>query len=330
MSALSLLSTTQMPVRHGLPLWLSMWGNLSGRAGVPLRWDALDSAVFDGQIEYTEIGRLRLCKLKATPHKVIRSRVDPANGDSRGYKIVVQVRGASTVEQSGRSVILAPGQWTVYDTGRPYSVSNPDLTEQHVVIVPREVFSGARFEMDSCTARGFSARMGVGRLACDMVRIALEEFSQRQLQSTDELADAVLRLFQHALLDSSGHESHSSRTELLRDRIKTYIEDHVRDPGLSMHRLARDLNHTKRNLHRVFEAEGETISAFIWRTRLEASRRALVNPALAHRSITDIAYGCGFSSSAHFSRSFKDAYGMSPREYRNSLPDFVPLPLPDK
>jgi AraC-like DNA-binding protein len=311
------LSTSEMPARSGLPLWLSLWGTLSGRGAVPLRSDAFDSPTFDGQIEYAEIGLLRLCRLKATPHRVARYRVAPAHAAARGFKIVVQIRGASTVSQSGRTAMLAPGEWTVYDTGKPYCVSNPEATEQHVVILPRDSFASARFQMDSITARRYSARMGVGRLACSMVGLALEEVSRQQLQSTDELSDTVLRLFQHAILECNGHETHASRTALLRDRIKTYIENHLRDPGLSINHLARELNYTKRNLHRVFESEGQTISAFIWRTRLELSRRALVNPSLEHRSITDVAYGCGFSSSAHFSRSFKEAFGMSPRDYRH-------------
>ena len=39
-------------------------------------------------------------------------------------------------------------------------------------------------------------------------------------------------------------------------------------------------------------------------------------PALAHRTITEIAMGCGFGNSAHFSRAFKAYAGMSPSEFR--------------
>jgi AraC-like DNA-binding protein len=31
-----------------------------------------------------------------------------------------------------------------------------------------------------------------------------------------------------------------------------------------------------------------------------------------------LAYGCGFSSQAHFARRFKDRHGMSPRDYRRA------------
>ena len=33
-------------------------------------------------------------------------------------------------------------------------------------------------------------------------------------------------------------------------------------------------------------------------------------------SLTDVAFACGFNSSAHFSRAFKSRYGIAPRELR--------------
>lgn len=56
--------------------------------------------------------------------------------------------------------------------------------------------------------------------------------------------------------------------------------------------------------------------SYIWHRRLERIRHDLANPALAGTSITEIAFGRGFSSSTHFSRSFRESYGVSPRVYR--------------
>jgi len=50
--------------------------------------------------------------------------------------------------------------------------------------------------------------------------------------------------------------------------------------------------------------------------RLEAARRLLSSTAFAERSITEIAFECGFTSSAHFSTEFRKRFGKSPREYR--------------
>lgn len=71
-----------------------------------------------------------------------------------------------------------------------------------------------------------------------------------------------------------------------------------------------------RYLQDLFHSESWTVSEWIWSRRLEKARRDLLDPLLARESITQIALACGFGDLAHFSRRFKAAYAMSPREYR--------------
>jgi AraC-like DNA-binding protein len=72
-------------------------------------------------------------------------------------------------------------------------------------------------------------------------------------------------------------------------------------------------------VHKVFQTEGTTVSDQIWRMRLARCREDLCNPAYANQSITDIAFSWGFNSSAHFSRAFKDEFGVCPRILRKAL-----------
>jgi AraC-like DNA-binding protein len=118
------------------------------------------------------------------------------------------------------------------------------------------------------------------------------------------------------LLERCGRPSDLSVRETLRDLIKSYIDRNLRDPGLSLEQLTVKFNCTKRNLHKAFSGEGMTICTYIWRSRLERCRRDLDNPACSAKSITDVAFFWGFNSSTHFSRAFKEAFGVSPRAYR--------------
>jgi AraC-like DNA-binding protein len=47
-----------------------------------------------------------------------------------------------------------------------------------------------------------------------------------------------------------------------------------------------------------------------------AARRDLVDPRLRECSIAEVALSWAFSDSAHFSRRFSSAFGMSPAAYR--------------
>jgi AraC-like DNA-binding protein len=64
----------------------------------------------------------------------------------------------------------------------------------------------------------------------------------------------------------------------------------------------------------VFERLATTASAFVLEARLD---KAVERLAVDRRgSITELAFDCGFSDSAYFSRCFRDRFGVSPRDYR--------------
>lgn len=107
-----------------------------------------------------------------------------------------------------------------------------------------------------------------------------------------------------------------SASELLLHDIKTYIEDHLGDSDLSPASIAGANHISLRYLHRLFQRDGRTVSAFLREHRLERCRAELSDPALAHRSVCEIARRWGFRDPAVFNRTFKSAYGLAPGAYR--------------
>ena len=71
-----------------------------------------------------------------------------------------------------------------------------------------------------------------------------------------------------------------------------------------------------RYLHRLFEDEGSTVSGWIRQRRLEGCRRDLADPSRCDETVTSIGSRWGLTNSAHLSRLFREAYGVSPTEYR--------------
>jgi AraC-like DNA-binding protein len=74
----------------------------------------------------------------------------------------------------------------------------------------------------------------------------------------------------------------------------------------------------------LFARRGTTIERAIWTERLAAARRDLLDPRLADRTITDIAFSWAFNDAAHFSRSFSKTYGVAPSELRIMHPLSLP------
>ncbi len=306
------VSTDTSGARDSLALWTDTLWHLLGH----LRSSTHPGSSFRGKLVHGSVGNMKLCRLSASSHRVERTP-ELIKQDDRGFlKVVVQLEGSARLDQDGRSTPLAPGNWSIYDTARPYAIENTSDVEQLLLLVPREKVLTDGVNPENSLVRQYSARTGVGRLACETMRAAFDELPTCNSESADNVADSIARLIRHSLLERAGQPTALSVRETLRDLIKAYIVRNLRDPRLSIEQLATAFNCTKRNLHKTFGGEESTICNYIWQLRLERCRRDLDNPALAGKSITDIAYFWGFNSSPHFSRAFKEAYGDTPRTYR--------------
>ncbi len=99
------------------------------------------------------------------------------------------------------------------------------------------------------------------------------------------------------------------------NRVIDYIEKNI-DEELKLEAISRVANFSPFHFHRIFSAiMNESLNQFIQRIRLEKAAAMLItNPK---KTITEIAFSCGYSSSAAFARAFKDKYNMSASEWKN-------------
>jgi AraC family transcriptional regulator len=104
--------------------------------------------------------------------------------------------------------------------------------------------------------------------------------------------------------------------ETYRHRIERVVE-HINNnlnESLSLHQLAEIACFSPYHFHRIFVAvTGETVHSFTQRQRVEKAARLL---KFSEQSVLHISLDVGFSSSATFSRSFKQYFGLSPSEFR--------------
>jgi AraC-like DNA-binding protein len=128
--------------------------------------------------------------------------------------------------------------------------------------------------------------------------------------------ELIMQLVRLSLLELSGQETAVTQREALKDRIRAHVARNLRDPQLSIERIAQSLNCSKRHLHNAFADEQDTLAGYILRQRLEACVRDLRQCPPQSRAITDIALSWGFSNLSHFSRVFRDHAGCSPSAFR--------------
>ena len=94
-------------------------------------------------------------------------------------------------------------------------------------------------------------------------------------------------------------------------KVRRYIEDNLDDPGLCPSSIAAAHAISVRTLHLVFADTGTTVSRWIRDRHLKACYRELSRSGRPE-TVTDAAFRWGFNDAAHFSRTFKKAFGVTP------------------
>ncbi|HVX78331.1 MAG TPA: acetamidase/formamidase family protein [Bradyrhizobium sp.] len=188
-----------------------------------------------------------------------------------------------------------------------------------VLSVTSESFGGRKISLSECRDAVIVAPGGLA----DVLRHTLESASEalESLSSDDwntirlTLAEMLLTLSRQKLSPVADAVGTTTQPALLH-RIYEAIERRLGDPNLTPARIAQMEGISERYLQKLFESTGDNFTHYLRERRLQRCWADLASPAEAHRSVSDIAFTCGFSDAAHFSRSFRDRFGLSPRTFR--------------
>ncbi|RKT20195.1 AraC-like DNA-binding protein [Streptomyces sp. 1114.5] len=120
-------------------------------------------------------------------------------------------------------------------------------------------------------------------------------------------------------LDAASQLPPDARHRALVENIRAFIRHNLHDPALTPATIAAAHHISVSHLHRLFtqHSQGETVAAWIRSQRLRKAHRDLTDPALQDLPVHVIAARCGMFRASEFSRAFKTAYGLSPREHRH-------------
>lgn len=313
MATSTLLSTDDIdrPLERA-PLW---------REWVSKQFGGLDSDLygdteFEGRMASSRAGEVILTRLEAGRHRVLRTP-RMARGSETGYlKIVAPWQGSAAVEQDGRAAAVRDGGWVIYDTTGSYAIANPEQVDHLIVMVPKEPMAERGLHLGGLMARHMGGASGISRVALETMRTTYQELPHMSDEAAQGAGELIMQLVRLSLLEAAGRPTAQTQREALRDRIRSHVAQHLRDPQLSIDGIARSLNCSKRHLHNAFAGSGDTLAGHIQRSRLQGCMRELRDNRQSGRTILDIALAWGFSSPAHFSRVFREHTGASPSEFR--------------
>lgn len=308
------LDTSRVPRGERLALWGQALSGLSGilhNGNDPLRVDGYNAETIDGQIETTHIGGITFSRIEASPHRIAQPAVD----QRRVINVLLQIFGTSVLEQGGRRIETSPGDCLIGDLSQSRQLLNPTGTKHLLIVIPGETAFSNGLGLHDSHYQCFSSSRGLGRLSRNLVETIIEDRAAIGAEYERDMADMVMRLLRLSLLASEEQFVLGARQRLVQ-QAKSFVDKNIRDPDLDLHQVAHALNCSPRYLHTAFAAEGTSITKYIWSARLELCHQELIRTRKEEMTVTDIAFACGFNSSSHFSRTFKEKFGVSPSKLR--------------
>lgn len=249
---------------------------------------------------------------------VTHARCHIAHANTDELFVCRQFAGSVALEQDGREVLLEAGDITLIDPRLEYQGRFSEDSEILVLKIPRQLMEARLGQMRELTARALAPSRAENRLlSASLAMLPLQ---------TDGLGPAAEALLEPHILDlitlsfngtmeRSGARSSSARA-LVRVSLRAAVEARLADRTLDAGTVARAAGVSVRYANEVLAEESTSIVQLIQARRLARCRQALENPLQAGRTVSEIAYGWGFTDMTHFGRRFKAAYGVLPSEHR--------------
>ena len=242
------------------------------------------------------------------------------------FELTIATQGRGTVQTNDVSIPIKTGDiYLSFPCDFHAIVSNqkdPLHYDFFSFFVEDETF-GAELEQIMQTHMSPDARILQDDSIASLVSAAIAELNAKSHVYSKELLNAMftqilIRLIRGFLYDSeSSSRTGVTEADALCYRLMNYIDTHIYTmTGLEELSVATNYNYSY--LSSIFrKTTSGTLSDYYRRRRLETARLLIAEETL---NMTEIASLLHYSSIYTFSRAFKDQYGMSPRQYKKSLP----------
>lgn len=274
---------------------------------------------FGGTTVSRRFGEVWICVVEGGSSEVRGpGRAGPA--DETHLRVLRPLVGEVHVDQDGRQAVTGSSGLVCYDSSRPHRITTPGDFRMVTLALSHRSIGLTPKESELLTARVWHGSQGLGALMSDLLA-GLARYGEEVDTSIGLLGGSVAglagalfaeRLRTAAAATGGGHQT-------LMVNVQAFIRKNLAVPELSPVAVAQQHNVSLRYLQKMFNEHNTSPARWIRDERLARCRAELADPGLSHLSIAVIGERSGFYGASHFSRLFRDRYGVTPREYRKTM-----------
>ena len=302
-------STENIPHHERLEYWEAH--NADALIGLDIR--PLHTRTLTAQQRNRESPTIRLAKVRGSSQLIERSPEMIRKHPTEAVALFFCTHGDSFYSDEHGSHILQAGQMLACNADTTFIRGFGVGVSEMVMTVHMEEFlqiSGGK-PLDKAEKFTFGnapdhrPKSAAARRIAQWIDQALSATGQESADTSDTYLDLLEILF-HTRGDDAAQ---------VFEQAQYFMNLYLDDPGFRRTDLAGLLQVSERQVARLFAAHQTSFSQELVTRRIRAAEQLLL--AEPQTTVSDIARRCGFGSTAHFSRTFRETVGHSPTEARD-------------
>jgi AraC family transcriptional regulator, positive regulator of tynA and feaB len=304
------------------------WADDLAAAVVRLEPRKITEHPFQGTIARTEAASVRVCRVIATGHRVLRLQSHIAQSKDDLCFVNLQQEGIGHYTQRDHEQIAGPADLAVIDATEPFEIANAQNFKVFCIAVPRQLLPAGFCERPRLTLSATASGRALSRTLAGYAELCLSfcERSRPTQGLNSQTSSAIAALGGQHIVDLISNapeilaEGSSDRVDApaLLMMMMDHIDHHSADPDISAATLARKFHCSERYIHKLFARTGRSVGEHVNDRRITACTRDLLDNR-RNRTIAEIAFAAGFRDISHFNRLFKRINGTAPREFRRAM-----------
>jgi len=245
-------------------------------------------------------------------------RRTPSLIENDDIMLSVTLAGQRTFSQLGRSIVLDPGEACLMTSADSLQSSVPGSERYVVFRLPRREVVSLAPDIDAAIARCIPRNTEALRLLIHYAN-AIRDMNGLETPEASHLASTHITDLIALAVGATRDGAELARTRGARAArlvaLKRDILDHLAQADLTVSALASRHRISTSYIRKLFDGEGTSFTEFVLEQRLARAHRAL-RDSRADKSVSAIAFECGFGDLSYFNRTFRRRYGLTPSEVR--------------
>ncbi|WP_249150404.1 helix-turn-helix domain-containing protein [Bradyrhizobium sp. JYMT SZCCT0180] len=293
------------------------WTDIVSRHVTPMSIEPAGEQPLRGTVQARIIGDLAVAQVCGRGVRATHARVQIARTNGHLYAACVHLDGEARINRRGEQIALQKGDVFITDSRQEFTLDLERPWRHLLITLPTQWIDGRVTRPDLLSgavlhgnplARLWASQLVSGfMLSGDLSPAAGTLFARHSVELLAQLLEEA-------------HSDQPTPSDAVRAAIFLnachVITLKFGDPSLTPGQIAQELKVSTRTLTRIFAANNETVMQRLFDERNRQAAKLLTMPGAFHRSITEIAFACGFNDASHFGRVFAAKMHMTPSQWR--------------